>query len=53
MRSDKGKWKACGERRKLKHLDPGKHKFRARATDAAGNVDPQAAKKRFKVKPRD
>ena len=49
---DKGKWKSCGERRKVKRLDTGRHKFRARATDAAGNADRSPARKRFKVKPR-
>ena len=32
-----------------KHLSPGKHKFQVRAIDAAGNVDPSAAKDKFKV----
>ena len=42
-------WKPCGAKRKLKHLDPGRHRFRARATDLAGNTDPTPAKKRFKT----
>ncbi len=32
-----------------KSLDPKKHKFQVRATDAVGNVDPTAAKKRWRV----
>ena len=51
-RFDKGKWKACGERRKLKRLDRRSHKFRAVATDPAGNVDPKPAKRQFTVKRR-
>ena len=51
-RFDKRKWKRCDAKRKLKRLDTGKHRFRARATDLAGNVDPSAAKKKFKVKPK-
>ena len=47
---DKRKWKACGAKRKLKHLDAGRHRFRARATDAAGNTDPSPAKRRFKTR---
>jgi len=33
----------------MKHLDEGKHKFKVRATDAAGNTDPTPAKDKFKV----
>lgn len=46
---DKKPWKACTSPKTVKRLDHGKHKFRVRATDAAGNVDPTAAKDRFKV----
>jgi hypothetical protein len=42
-------FKPCTSPRKVKHLDDGKHKFRVRATDAAGNTDPTAAKAKFKV----
>ena len=35
--------------KKVKHLDEGKHKFKVRAVDGAGNVDPTAAKDKFKV----
>lgn len=47
---DRRGWKPCGERRRLKHLEPGRHRFRARATDAAGNTDPTPARKRFKTR---
>ena len=30
-------------------LKPGKHKFKVRAIDAAGNIDPSPAKDKFKV----
>jgi hypothetical protein len=49
---DGGKWKPCGKRRKLRGIDPGKHRFRAKATDPAGNPDPSPARKRFRVSPR-
>ena len=48
-RLDKGKFKPCSSPKKLKHLDDGRHTFQVRATDAAGNTDPTAAKQRFKV----
>ena len=46
---DKKPWKACTSPKKIKRLDEGKHKFKVRAKDAAGNVDPTAARDRFKV----
>ena len=46
---DKKKFKPCSSPRKVKNLDEGKHKFKVRAIDAAGNVDPSPAKDRFKV----
>ncbi len=46
---DRKPYKPCHSPRKLKHLDDGKHKFRVRATDAAGNTDPSPAKAKFKV----
>ena len=46
---DKKKFKACTSPQTVKHLDGGKHKFKVVATDAAGNVDPSAAKDKFKV----
>ena len=39
----------CDSPRKYKHLDEGKHKFKVRAIDAAGNLDPSPAKDKFKV----
>ena len=43
------KFKACESPRKLKNLGTGKYKFKVRAIDAAGNVDPSPAKDKFKV----
>jgi hypothetical protein len=39
----------CRSPKTYKHLKPGKHVFKVRATDAAGNVDQTAAKRKFKV----
>ena len=46
---DKKRFKACTSPRKVKRLDEGKHKFKVRAIDPAGNVDPSPAKDKFKV----
>jgi hypothetical protein len=48
-RLDEGGFAACESPRRYKHLDAGKHKFRVRAIDAAGNMDPTPARYRFKV----
>ena len=46
---DKKPYKPCSSPRKVKRLDEGKHKFKVRAIDEAGNVDPSPAKDKFKV----
>jgi lysophospholipase L1-like esterase len=46
---DRNPFEACTSPRTLKHLEPGRHTFRIRATDAAGNVDQTPATDRFKV----
>jgi hypothetical protein len=46
---DKGRYKRCASPRKLKNLDDGKHKFRVRAVDSAGNADPTPDKAKWKV----
>jgi len=48
---DKKPYRACGSPKTYKHLKVGKHKFRVKASDAAGNVDPTPAVKRFRIKP--
>jgi hypothetical protein len=40
---DEGDWEACGARVKLRGLDRGRHKFRARATNPAGVTGPHAS----------
>lgn len=45
---DQSVFKDCDSPKKYKGLDDGKHKFRVRATDPAGNTDPTPAKAKFK-----
>ena len=49
-KKDKKSWKPCTSPARMKRLDEGRHKFKVRATDPAGNTDPTPAKARFKVK---
>jgi hypothetical protein len=46
---DKGPFEDCSSPRTYKNLKPGKHKFKVKATDAAGNTDQTPAKAKFKV----
>ena len=46
---DRKPFKPCRSPKKYKGLKPGKHVFKVRATDAAGNTDPSPAVKKFKV----
>ena len=46
---DRKPLKPCRSPKKYKGLKPGKHVFKVRATDAAGNVDASPAVKRFKI----
>lgn len=46
---DKKPFKKCKSPRKYKGLKPGKHVFKVRAIDAAGNVDGSPAKKKFRI----
>jgi hypothetical protein len=46
---DKKPWKPCSSPKKVKRLVPGKHNFKVRAKDAAGNVDPSPAVDKFKI----
>ena len=46
---DKKKFKPCTSPKRLRRIDRGRHKFKVRAVDAAGNPDPTPAKRRFKL----
>jgi len=46
---DKKPFKPCASPKKYKKLKPGKHVFKVRAIDQAGNVDPTPAKRRFTI----
>jgi uncharacterized Zn-binding protein involved in type VI secretion len=46
---DKRPWRKCASPRNYGDLDPGKHKFKVRATDPSGNTS-TPAKKKFKIK---
>ncbi len=46
---DRKRFKPCDSPRKLKRLKRRKHRFKVRAIDVAGNVDPTPAKARFRV----
>jgi hypothetical protein len=46
---DRRKFKRCSSPKTVRRLDDGKHRFKVRAIDRAGNVDPSPAKDRFKV----
>jgi hypothetical protein len=48
---DRGKFKKCRSPKKITRLKPGKHVFKVRAIDAAGNVDPTPAKRVWRVLP--
>jgi subtilisin-like proprotein convertase family protein len=46
---DKHSFKPCSSPKKYKNLSSGKHKFKVRAVDAAGNVDASPSKKKFTI----
>ena len=46
---DAKRYRRCHSPKSIKHLDAGWHKFKVRAIDQAGNVDPSPAKDKFKV----
>jgi hypothetical protein len=48
-KKDKTPFKPCSSPTKMKGLDEGRHRFKVRAIDAAGNVDSSPAKDKFKV----
>ena len=49
---DKKKYKPCTSPKTYKKLKPGKHVFRVKARDRAGNVDRTPMVKRFRIKRR-
>jgi len=48
-KADQKPFSPCASPKTLKRLDEGKHVFKVRAIDAAGNVDQSPAKDKFKV----
>jgi hypothetical protein len=46
---DRKPFKKCRSPKKYKKLKPGKHVFKVKAKDAAGNVDPTPAKRVFRI----
>ncbi len=46
---DRKKYRRCKSPKTYRHLKPGRHKFKVKAIDADGNVDPTPAKDKFKV----
>jgi CSLREA domain-containing protein len=46
---DRKPYRVCKSPKKYKSLKPGKHVFKVRAVDRAGNIDPTAAKRKFTV----
>jgi large repetitive protein len=46
---DGKKWASCRSPKTYKNLKDGKHTFRVKARDAAGNVDPSPAKRSWRV----
>lgn len=46
---DRKPFKSCSSPRTYKRLMPGKHRFKAAAIDAGGNVDPTPAVKKFRI----
>ena len=46
---DRARFSPCASPKKYRLSRPGKHLFRVRAVDAAGNVDPSPVRRRFEV----
>jgi hypothetical protein len=47
---DDSKFKPCSSPKRYRKVDLGRHVFQVKAVDMAGNVEPDSARKRFKVK---
>jgi hypothetical protein len=48
---DRRPFEKCRSPKKFTGLEPGKHVFKVRAKDGAGNLDPTPAKRAFTVLP--
>ena len=48
-KKDRKPWRPCTSPTMMRRLDEGKHRFKVRATDAAGNTDRTPDKDKFKV----
>ena len=48
-RLDRREWRSCTSPRTYGRKHLGRHKFKVRATDGAGNVEPKPAKQRFRI----
>ena len=48
-KADREPFASCESPETMKRLDPGRHRFKVRAIDAAQNVDASPAKDRFRV----
>jgi hypothetical protein len=46
---DRRPFRPCTSPRRVRNLDDGRHRFKVRAIDAAGNTDPSAARSRFEI----
>jgi len=46
---DRKPYRVCKSPKTYKNLKPGKHVFKVRAVDKAGNIDPTAAKRKFVI----
>lgn len=51
-RLDRRRWRGCGSPFKLGGLDAGRHVFRVKGVNGAGEWEPQPAKRAFRVVPR-
>lgn len=50
---DRKPWSGCRSPKTYRNLKPGKHTFKVRARDGAGNTDPSPAKRSWRVLPHD
>jgi hypothetical protein len=48
-RLDRRRWRSCSPPKRYGPLDLGRHRFKVKATDLTGLVEPKAAKRRFEI----